>query len=107
METLWSRLVNIFHWLPSLSLPMTLAGDALVSEAIEDNVTLGFDCSGWRHIELACLRWSAEGKTMTEIADILEMSYSGVRHHVEEAKSKLGAVNIKQATAAATRLRLI
>lgn len=62
---------------------------------------------GLSGIELACMRWSAEGKTMREIADILGMTYSGVRHHVDGAKLKLGVVNIKQATAAATRRRLI
>lgn len=57
--------------------------------------------------EVACLRWSADGKTMVEIAAILEMTYSGVRHHIDVAKVKFGVVTLKQAIAVATRRGLI
>lgn len=57
--------------------------------------------------EAACLRWSAEGKTMPEIAEILGMKYGTVRFHVDSAKLKLGVFKLSQATAAAARYLLI
>lgn len=65
-----------------------------------------------RSIELTakqalCLRWSAEGKSMRAIATIEAMSYGNVNFHINNAKKALGAVSLPQATALATRLKLI
>jgi LuxR family transcriptional activator of conjugal transfer of Ti plasmids len=57
--------------------------------------------------EVSCLRWSAEGKTLHDIAVLEDMTFSNVRYHVGEAKKKLGAVTLPQATATAVRSMLI
>ncbi|MCZ8158717.1 MAG: autoinducer binding domain-containing protein [Rhizobiaceae bacterium] len=57
--------------------------------------------------EIICLRWIAEGKTMQDVADLLEQKYSTVRVSVDRARGKLDAVTLQQATAVATRLALI
>ncbi|NRP21817.1 putative transcriptional activator protein TraR [Ensifer adhaerens] len=58
-------------------------------------------------VETACLRWSADGKTFSEIAEILGIKYGTVRFHVDSAKLKLGVYKLSQATAAAARNLLI
>lgn len=57
--------------------------------------------------ELACLKWSSEGKTMVEIAAILDITYTRVRRNLRRAMDKLGVCKLSQATAAATRRLLI
>ncbi len=57
--------------------------------------------------ETTCLRWVAEGKTMQDVADLLEEKYSKVRISVDKAKDKLDAITLQQATAVAARLMLI
>lgn len=57
--------------------------------------------------ELACLKWSSEGKSMLEIAEILEITYTCVRRNLKRAMDKLGVCKLPQATAAATRRLLI
>ena len=57
--------------------------------------------------EASCIRWSAEGKTFQDIALLENMTFSNVRYHVGEAKRKLGAVTLPQATATAARSMLI
>lgn len=57
--------------------------------------------------ELTCLRWSAEGRNMHDIAQIENMSYSNVCFFVLSAKKALGAKSLPQATAFATKLGLI
>jgi LuxR family transcriptional regulator, activator of conjugal transfer of Ti plasmids len=57
--------------------------------------------------ELTCLRWSAEGRSMHDIAQIENMSYSNVCFFVLSAKKTLGAKSLPQATAFATKLGLI
>lgn len=57
--------------------------------------------------ELTCMRWSAEGRSMQDIADIENMSYHNVCFHVMNAKKALGAKTLPQATAFATKLGLI
>lgn len=59
------------------------------------------------NFEITCLRWVAEGKTMQDVADLLEEKYSRVRVSVDKAKDKLEAVTLQQATAVAARLMLI
>ncbi|WJH38536.1 helix-turn-helix transcriptional regulator (plasmid) [Aliirhizobium terrae] len=54
-----------------------------------------------------CLKWSSEGKTMDEIAEILEITKQSVRFHLDEARAKLDAVNLIQASSMASRNHLI
>lgn len=54
-----------------------------------------------------CLKWSAEGKSMKAIATIENMSFATVNFHLNNARKALGAGSLPQATATATRLRLI
>lgn len=69
----------------------------------------------WRHaapsnltsFELTCLRWIAEGKTMHDVAALLNENYSRVRFSIDRARGKLDAVTVQQATALATRMMLI
>jgi LuxR family transcriptional activator of conjugal transfer of Ti plasmids len=65
-----------------------------------------------RSIELTakqalCLRWSAEGKSMRAIATIEAMSYATVNFHINNAKKALDAASLPQATALATKMKLI
>lgn len=53
------------------------------------------------------LKWSSEGKSMSEIATIENMTYANVNFHMNNARRKLGASTQAQATALATKLRLI
>ncbi len=54
-----------------------------------------------------CLKWSAEGKSMKAIATIENMSYATVNFHLNNARKALDASSLAQATALATKLRLI
>jgi DNA-binding CsgD family transcriptional regulator len=55
--------------------------------------------------EIACLKWSAEGKTSWETAQILGISERTVNFHNRNAMEKIGAVNKRHAaTLAATFL---
>ncbi|WP_230174614.1 helix-turn-helix transcriptional regulator [Rhizobium sp. CECT 9324] len=58
-------------------------------------------------VQLVCLRWSAGGKTMKEVAMIEGISVSDVSFHLSNARGALGAVSIAQAITTATRLQLI
>ena len=53
------------------------------------------------------LKWSSEGKSMREIATIENMTYANVNFHMNNARKKLNAVTQAQATALATKLKLI
>jgi LuxR family transcriptional regulator, activator of conjugal transfer of Ti plasmids len=57
--------------------------------------------------ELTCLRWSAEGKSMKDIAVIENTAYSNVCFFLRNAKAALGASTLPQATALAKELGLI
>ncbi|MDH4440771.1 MAG: autoinducer binding domain-containing protein [Rhizobium sp.] len=57
--------------------------------------------------EATCLRWASEGKSMDEIASLLEIRYTTVRAYLDNAREKLGAVTLIQAAATAARLNLI
>ncbi len=57
--------------------------------------------------ETACLSWAANGKTMEESAICEGIAYNTVRFHLSMARAKLKAVTLPQATAIATKLRLI
>jgi LuxR family transcriptional activator of conjugal transfer of Ti plasmids len=54
-----------------------------------------------------CLKWSAEGKTMEEIAMLLSLAKSSVRFHLDEARARLDAMTLQHATAIATTLNLV
>lgn len=54
--------------------------------------------------EVQVLRWTAEGKTSNEVADILKISERTVNFHINNAVTKLGAEN---KTAAAIRAALL
>lgn len=54
-----------------------------------------------------CLKWSAEGKSMRAIATIENMSFATVNFHLNNARKALDAGSLAQATALATKLKLI
>lgn len=54
-----------------------------------------------------CLKWSAEGKTMRDIAVLENMSFATVNFHLNNARKALDASSLAQATAIATKLGLI
>lgn len=56
--------------------------------------------------ELDCLRWTAEGKTSSEISSIIKLSEHTVNHYLIAAARKLDCVNRVQAVAKALRLGL-
>jgi len=51
--------------------------------------------------ERECLKWAACGRTLKEIARILDLSHSSVRVYLDMARRKLDAVNLTQAVAVA------
>ncbi len=57
--------------------------------------------------EAECLQWSARGKTIAETAAIIGVSNTRVRHILDDARLKLGAVTKSQAVARAQDLRLL
>lgn len=72
----------------------------LPTEATEPNSTLTA-----REIEV--LRWTADGKSSSEIADILTISDNTVNFHIKNAVRKLGANNKTSATVRATVMGLL
>jgi len=59
------------------------------------------------HRQALLLRWSAEGKHMKDIALIEKTSYHNVNFHLNNARKALSANTLAQATAIATKLKLI
>lgn len=57
--------------------------------------------------ECDVLRWTADGKTSSEIGDILGVSERTVNFHINNCMDKLGAVNKTACTIKAAMLRLI
>jgi LuxR family transcriptional regulator len=57
--------------------------------------------------EIECLEWVARGKTMEDVASILNLSRETVRVHLDRAREKLDAVNRVNAVAKAAQLGLI
>lgn len=57
--------------------------------------------------ELEVLKWTSQGKTSSEIADILSLSDHTVNAYLNKAIKKLDCVNRTQLVAKAIRLRLI
>ena len=54
-----------------------------------------------------CLRWTADGKTSQEIAQLLGISASTVNFHINNAMQKLDVVNRQQGVAKAALRRMI
>jgi LuxR family quorum sensing-dependent transcriptional regulator len=57
--------------------------------------------------EREVLKWVANGKTATEIGDVLHISQRTVEWHIQQAAQKLGAKNRMQAVVIAARDQLI
>jgi len=57
--------------------------------------------------ELSVLRWTAEGKTSAEIADIIKIKERTVNFHINNAVAKLGTTNRTAATVQAAMLGLL
>jgi DNA-binding CsgD family transcriptional regulator len=83
---------------------------ALTRRIISDYVSLEWrkkhimpNCALSRR-EAECIKWAAAGKTDDEIAEILQLSRSTVRYHINHASVKLDAVNRTQTVYKATQL---
>jgi LuxR family transcriptional regulator, activator of conjugal transfer of Ti plasmids len=59
------------------------------------------------HRQQECLKWSARGKTMSEIGTILGISGRTVLFHLQDARQRLNAQTITQAVAMAIHLKEI
>ena len=57
--------------------------------------------------ELECLRWTAAGKTVSEIAIILGISRHTVRGYMKEIHRKLNCLTMAQAVLRATELGIL
>lgn len=57
--------------------------------------------------ELECLKWTAAGKTYSEIAIILELSEHTVRSYLKSVRLRLDCVSLAQAANKASKLRII
>lgn len=57
--------------------------------------------------EIECLYWTAMGKDVGTVADIISISEHTVRDYLKSARLKLGCLTIAQAIHEATKLRLI
>jgi DNA-binding CsgD family transcriptional regulator len=51
--------------------------------------------------EIECLAWAAQGKTYAEIGLLLGISFATVKTNLDNARFKLGAVNLTHAVALA------
>jgi DNA-binding CsgD family transcriptional regulator len=49
--------------------------------------------------ELETLTWAAKGKTYSETAQILDVSFATIHNHINSLKLKMNAVNITHAVA--------
>lgn len=72
---------------------------------LEATIDLGSPSLSGR--EVACLQWTACGKTIWDISEILGISRNGVARHLRGARRKLGAATLSQAVAAALKRKLI
>ncbi|WP_346731313.1 helix-turn-helix domain-containing protein [Bradyrhizobium sp. 1] len=57
--------------------------------------------------ERQCLAWTAQGKTVADIAVLVAISPRTVVFHLENARRKLGAASIAQCVAVALRRGLL
>lgn len=63
--------------------------------------------AGLSTIQVICLRWMSEGRTLTEVAMIEGTSGSTVALHLKDACHRLGVSSLADAIAAASRDRLL
>jgi len=54
--------------------------------------------------EIEILRWTAEGKSSQEIANVLHLSVNTINYHIKKSITKLGVSNKTPATVLAQRL---
>jgi len=57
--------------------------------------------------EIEILRWTAQGKSSEEIANILHLSVNTINYHIKNSIAKLGATNKTAAAVTATLLGLL
>jgi LuxR family transcriptional activator of conjugal transfer of Ti plasmids len=57
--------------------------------------------------ERQCLAWISDGKTMQDIAEILDVTPRGVKFHLDNARRNLGALTLSHAVALALRQGLL
>ncbi|WP_249791556.1 response regulator transcription factor [Bradyrhizobium sp. SRL28] len=57
--------------------------------------------------ERQCLAWTAQGKTVADIAVLVQIAPRTVLFHLENARRKLGAASIAQCVAEALRRGLL
>lgn len=57
--------------------------------------------------ERQCLAWIADGKTMQDIADLLDVTPRGVKFHLDNARRNLAALTLPHAVALALRRGLL
>ena len=57
-------------------------------------------------MQVICLRWVSEGKTLKDVAKIEGTSVSMVASHLRDACSRFGVSSVMEAIAAASQLKL-
>jgi DNA-binding CsgD family transcriptional regulator len=91
------------HWYHDLSLALMYIHNA-VARVQAHHTTMHANLTPR---ERECLSWAAAGKTAWETAKILERSQRTVEYHLDNARKKLGADNIKAAIQKAVNTRLV
>jgi len=82
-----------------------LARDLHLKAVAESSI--GVDAQSLSPREKECLQWTADGKTYSEIAIILNLSEHTVRSYLKVVRLKLDSVSLAQAVARASNLGLI
>ncbi len=71
-----------------------------IAEATEKRVVLHgsrtVTATSLKNRELDCLRWLAAGKTLSEISEILGLTYKSVRYNIDSARRKYGYSTLNQ-----------
>ena len=57
--------------------------------------------------EEQCLIWAARGREHPEIAEILELTFGSVKTHLDNARHKLGCINLAHAVGVAVATGVI
>jgi len=78
---------------------MRIAGDVLHQRILTLNIGVPTEEPSLTARELECLRWTAEGKTQQDVAQILGIAPRSVHFHLEGARRKLGCMNTTHAVA--------
>lgn len=92
---------------PDLARAAQMAGLMLTERLMEFSGGLGDDLPGLSDRERDCLAFMADGRRDKDIADLLGITETTVRFHIDNARRKLGAKNRAQAVARLANLRLI